>query len=69
MEVVTKPREWGNSLGITIPKEIIQKENIKKGDELIIDIRKKNDIKAIRGLVKFKKSTQELKDEMRKGWQ
>jgi len=24
----TIPKQWGNSLGITIPKEVIEKENI-----------------------------------------
>ena len=69
METISKPRKWGNSLGVTIPKEIVEKEHITLKDELIIDIKKKSNIKDLRGLFKFKKSAQEIKDEMRAGWE
>ena len=72
LETVVKPRKWGNSLGITIPKEIVEEENITLKDELVVDIRKKGDITGIRelfGKFKFKKSAQQIKDEMRKGWE
>jgi len=68
MQIEVRPREWGNSLGITLPIEMVKKEKIGKGDLLVVDIRKKNDIRELKGLFKFKKSTQEIKDEMRKGW-
>jgi len=71
METTTKPRKWGNSLGITIPKDIVEKENITTKDELVVDIRKKHntdDIKRLFGKFKFKQSTQSIKDDMRKGW-
>ena len=71
METIRKPKRWGNSLGITIPKEIIEKEGITLKDELIVDIRKKENsanIKPLFGKFKFKESTQKLKDEMKKGW-
>ena len=72
METIARPRKWGNSLGITIPKEIVEEENITLKDELVVDIRKKGDVSEIRGLFgkfKFKKSAQQIKDEMRKGWE
>ena len=72
METIARPRKWGNSLGITIPKEIVEEENITLKDELVVDIRKKGDISEIRelfGKFKFKKSAQQIKDEMRKGWE
>ncbi|MBI4174643.1 MAG: AbrB/MazE/SpoVT family DNA-binding domain-containing protein [Candidatus Aenigmarchaeota archaeon] len=72
METTTKPRKWGNSLGITIPKEIVEKEGITLRDELIVDIKKKRNVEGVKklfGKFKFKKSTQEIKDEMRKGWE
>lgn len=70
-ETTTKPRKWGNSLGITIPKEIVEKENITTKDELVVNIRKKRnneDIKKLFGKFKFKQNTQSIKDDMRKGW-
>jgi len=69
MEFIAKPREWGNSLGITIPKQIVEAERLNKGVELIINVKKNINLKSIRGLVKFKKSAQTIKDEMRKGWE
>ena len=71
METITRPRKWGNSLGITIPNKIVEEENITLKDELVVDIRKKDGLREIRGLFgkfKFKKSAQQIKDEMRKGW-
>lgn len=69
METLVKPRRWGNSLGITLPKKIIEAEGITLKDELVVDIKKKTDIRDIKGLFKFKKSAQEIKDEMRQGWE
>ena len=72
METVVKPRQWGNSLGITIPKKIVEEEGITLKDELIVDIRKKRDLRNIRALFgkfKFKRSTQDIKDEMKEGWE
>jgi len=43
METVAKPKKWGNSIGIIIPKEIIEKENITLDDEVILHIEKKKD--------------------------
>ena len=67
VEVIT--RKWGNSLGIRIPKEIAEKEHIGENQRVRIDIRSAGDIRRLRGLVKFKKTTQQLKDEMRAGWE
>ena len=61
-------RKWGNSLGITIPREIVDEEQLEENQEIIVDIRKRVDMRKIRGLGKFKKSAQQLKDEMREGW-
>ena len=69
METITKPRKWGNSLGFTIPKKSVDGEDITLKDELVVDIRKKTDIRDLRGLFKLKKPTQEIKDEMRSGWE
>lgn len=70
MEVIeTKAKEWGNSLGIVIPKEIARKEHIKGGKTLKILIIKDNrellrkSFGALKG--RFKKSSQQIKDEIR----
>ena len=37
----TKPRQWGNSRGITIPKHVFEEENIGKDEEIEVFIKKK----------------------------
>ena len=69
VEIETQTRKWGNSLGIVIPKNVIDKEHLHENQRVIIEIKKAVDITRLRGLVKFKKSAQELKDEMRAGWE
>jgi len=68
METKAIVKEWGNSLGIIIPKEIARKEDLKVNDEIVVDIIKKKDLMDLFGSLKFKKGSQELKDEARKEW-
>ena len=68
MITTTRVKEWGNSLGVIIPKEIARKEKLKSEDEVIIEIRKKGDIMDLFDTLKFKKSSQQMKDEGRKAW-
>ena len=42
METIVRPKKWGNSIGIIIPKEIIEKEDITLKDELVVYVEKKN---------------------------
>ena len=41
MEVEAKPKKWGNSIGIIIPKEVVETENITLDDELVLHTEKK----------------------------
>lgn len=68
MIVKAKVKEWGNSLGVVIPKEIVRKERIKSEDDILIEIRKKEDIMELFGTLNFRKSSQQMKDEGRKAW-
>ena len=68
--VTARVTRWGNSLGIRIPKKKAMLEGIKEGDQVLII---KNGLTAgdlVRrfGIRKFKRSTQEMKDEARRGW-
>lgn len=59
-----KTRRWGNSIGITIPNEIVERMNIKAEDKIKVVILKDSGVlKEIFGNVKFKKSTEKLLDE------
>lgn len=68
MTIETMTRKWGNSLGITIPKEVVDEAGLEENQRVLVEIRKSADLKSIRGLVHLKKPTQQIKDEMRKGW-
>ncbi|HIH39450.1 TPA: hypothetical protein HA219_01885 [Candidatus Woesearchaeota archaeon] len=69
VEVITKG--WGSSIGVIIPKAIIKKEHIGKNEKIIMSFKKAHTAKEIFGLIPtgWKKTTQELKDEARKGWE
>ena len=63
-------RKWGNSIGIIIPKEIIKQQNIEENQKIIVEFRKKHTVKEFFGLLPgWKKSTSELKREMKEGWE
>lgn len=67
MAVEVKVKQWGNSSGIVIPKEIIEKLKIKPGEEVVIEIEKKSNVlKELFGALKFKESTDKILGEVRK---
>ncbi|MBI2448755.1 AbrB/MazE/SpoVT family DNA-binding domain-containing protein [Candidatus Pacearchaeota archaeon] len=62
-------KKWGNSIGIVIPNRAIIEKNLKEGEEVIIDIKKKDKIKEIFGSLKdWKIDSQKMKEELRKEW-
>lgn len=64
------PKKWGNSLGITIPAEIIEQEHIqpkKKITVLVVGSPKKQ-LKQMFGTLKLKKPTQQVMDEINEGY-
>jgi len=67
--IEAKVRKWGNSLGLIIPKETVEKEHIKEKEKLrFLIIRDSNVLKETFGMVKgkWKKSAQQFKDQARK---
>ena len=60
VEVIT--RKWGNSIGVTLPKEIVEKEKIQPNEKITIDVHKKNPLKVmdIFGKLKLKKPVKQL---------
>jgi len=69
MAIQTKIREWGNSFGIVIPKEVVIKEGFKVNDRITISIIKKQSLEEFfgRGMGKIK-DTQKEKNEARRLW-
>ncbi len=69
MIIQARLRRWGNSIGIVIPSEFLREKNVREGEEVIIDIKKKEKMKKIFGSLKdWKINAQKLKDELRKEW-
>ncbi|HLC62098.1 MAG TPA: AbrB/MazE/SpoVT family DNA-binding domain-containing protein [Candidatus Nanoarchaeia archaeon] len=64
------PKKWGNSLGVTIPSEVIKSENLKTNEEAIFLVMKdnRNNIKKMFGTLKIKKPTQQIMDEIDEGY-
>ena len=52
MEVKVKARKFGGSIGIIIPREVIEKERINVDDDLEINIEKKADLNFMWGICK-----------------
>ncbi|MBI2656366.1 AbrB/MazE/SpoVT family DNA-binding domain-containing protein [Candidatus Woesearchaeota archaeon] len=55
-------KRWGNSMGIVIPKEIVEKQHLREGDEVVISVFKRGNLKDVFGTLKTKMSGQEFKD-------
>jgi antitoxin component of MazEF toxin-antitoxin module len=70
MEIEAIAKCWGSSIGIIIPKEVVEANKIRENDKIIVDIKKRPLAKEFFGRYKgkFERSTQELKDEARRGW-
>lgn len=69
MGTEAKVRKWGNSLGIVLPKDLVEERNIKEGDNVFVTgIIKVADLSNIFGKVKTGVSGQQMKDMERKGW-
>lgn len=68
-----KVRKWGNSFGIIIPKDIVERQDIKEGITVRINIQAKNRTKAkdIFGILKgkIKKDTKNLLKEVNKDFE
>ena len=67
IETEAQVKEWGRSIGIIIPKDAVIKERIKVGDIVKILInKKKNPLKETFGILKLKKTTEEILKEIDK---
>lgn len=71
MEVFqTKPKKWGNSLGVTIPKEIVEKEGLtttKKVQVFILLDRSMEKVRKSFGTLKLKMPTQKAMKKIDEG--
>lgn len=71
IQIKVKPKKWGNSIGIRLPKESIMHTDIHPEKEIIIWIedKKGSTLESFFGTLKGKKiNAQRIKDESRKIW-
>ncbi len=68
LEMKATARKWGNSLGIALPKHIVEMAQIKPNKEFRVFIQDKAvDLTKMYGTLEISKPTQELLDEIREG--
>jgi len=66
MTIEVKTKKWGNSIGVVIPIETVDRLGIKEEEEIVIEISKKeNALKELFGAIKFKKPTKQILKEAR----
>lgn len=68
MAIEVRTKKWGNSIGIIIPSETVERFNIKPEEKIVIEISKESNVlKEMFGKAKFKKKTaREMLNEFRK---
>lgn len=67
IEIRTKLRKWGNSLGVIVPQKVIEQERVKEGDEITLYVtNKKPNLRKLYGKHKFKKPVEQMMKEMDK---
>jgi len=68
LEIEVTPRKWGNSVGFTLPKDIIAKAHIKPDKPITIYVQEKPfSLRDIFGTCPFKEPTLKMLREIRKG--
>ncbi|HLC97230.1 MAG TPA: hypothetical protein VJC21_00395 [Candidatus Nanoarchaeia archaeon] len=66
METIVKTKEWGNSLGLVIPRNLVHELDLVPGEEVEIDIAKKhNALKELWGAIPLKRKTAEILKDVR----
>ena len=64
----SKVKRWGNSLGVVLPKTLVEEEELREGEEVEVTVRKVSDVRSLRGKYPFKDLQQE-KNEMKRCWE
>jgi len=62
-------KRWGSSIGIVIPRKVIEDQHISENEKILVDVRKKRLGKEFFGILQdWKRPTEDIVKEMRKGW-
>ena len=67
MEVKAIAKKWGSSIGIIIPKEVVDAKRIKENDKITIEIKTRPLAGEMFGMLKrWRIDAQKVKDDIRK---
>ena len=69
MQVQVTVRKWGNSFGVTLPKQLVEAEGINEDEKLVIEVNKKRllKVKDLMGLAQgWQIDAQKMKDAERR---
>ncbi|MDG7012320.1 MAG: AbrB/MazE/SpoVT family DNA-binding domain-containing protein, partial [Nitrososphaerota archaeon] len=47
MQLNAKLKRWGNSYGVVVPKEVVEKEGLREGEVVEVIVRKAIDVKRL----------------------
>ena len=66
--ICAKTKQWGNSIGVIIPKDMVREMGIKPNEEICFEVKKRktNALKELFGALPFSKPTEQLLRESRK---
>jgi len=64
----SKVKRWGNSLGVVLPKTLVEEEELREGEEVEVTVRKVSNVLSLRGKYPFK-DLQHEKNEMKRCWE
>ncbi len=68
MAIEAVVRKWGNSVGVILPKELVERESLKENEKVLLEVVKEANLEGIFGSLKRKMSGQEFKNMVREGW-
>jgi antitoxin component of MazEF toxin-antitoxin module len=70
-EVECTAKKWGGSIGIVLPKDVVEREHIKPNEKICVIVRRRPTAKEMLRLVgplQRKESTAKAMKEIREGW-
>ncbi len=68
--IACRTKQWGNSIGIIIPKEVADEKGIRAEEDVLVEVEKKSKktvLEELSGALPFKKPTEQILKESRKG--
>ena len=67
--VHVKVKKLGNRYGIILPMDLVKEKGFAENEVVDVEIKKKNEsLRRLFGTLKRTKTTQEIKEELRAGW-